>query len=182
MRVVELIYLISRGWDRDLVLWSFNREEAEAILCIPLSHRYTSDTLIWLAEKSGKYSVRTRYHVARRLSKEKDWVECSKGAVGGGVWKTLWKLKVPNKIKVFGWRACCNILPTRVNLSKKRIIEDNRCEACKIEPETGVHALWNCGVVQDIWAGCSTHLQKCRGGYEDMVQLMEDLISRLSIE
>ena len=123
-----------------------------------------------------------RSHVARRLSKEKDWVECSKGAVGGGVWKTLWKLKVPNKIKVFGWRACCNILPTRVNLSKKQIIEDNRCEACKIEPETSVHTLWNCGVVQDIWAGCSTHLQKCRGGYEDMVQLMEDLISRLSIE
>lgn len=182
MRVVELIYLISRGWDRDLVLRSFNREEAEAILCIPLSHRYTSDTLIWLAEKSGKYSVRTRYHVARRLSKEKDWVECSKGAVGRGVWKTLWKLKVPNKIKVFGWRAYCNILPTRVNLSKKRIIEDNRCEACKIEPETGVHALWNCGVVQDIWAGCSAHLQKCRGGYKDMVQLMEDLISRLPIE
>ena len=58
-----------------------------------------------------------------------------------------------NKIKIFGWRACCNILPTRVNLSKKWIIEDNRCVACKTELETGVHALWNCGLAQDIWVG-----------------------------
>ena len=74
------------------------------------------------------------------------------------MWKTLWKLKVPNKIKVFGWRACCNILPTRVNLLKKRIIEDNRCEGCKTEPEIEIHALWNCGVAQDIWAGCLARL------------------------
>ena len=91
------------------------------------------------------------------------------GAVGGRVWKVLWKLKVPNKIKVFGWRACCNILPTQVNLIRKRIIEDNRCEACKTEPETKVHALWNCGVAQDIWAGCSVRLQKCCGGQDDML-------------
>ena len=68
------------------------------------------------------------------------------GVMGGGVWKTLWKLKVPNKIKVFGWWACRSILPTWVNLSKKRIIAGNRCEACKMEPETEIHVLWNYGV------------------------------------
>ena len=94
------------------------------------------------------------------------------GAVGGRVWKVLWKLKVPNKIKVFGWRACCNILPTRVNLTRKQIIEDNKCEACKAELEIVVHALWNCGAAQDIWAGCSVRLQKCCGGQVDMLQLM----------
>lgn len=150
MKVAELIDPIYRWWDRDLILRSFNRGEVDAILRIPPNHRCTSDTVMWIAEKSGEYSVKPRYHVARRLSKEQDWVECSKGAVEGGVWKTLWKLKVPNKIKVFGWRARCNILPTRVNLSKKRIMEDNRCEVCKTEPKTGVHALWNCGMAQDI--------------------------------
>ena len=75
------------------------------------------------------------------MQKEANGAECSNGAVGGVVWKVLWKLKVPNKIKVFGWRACRNILPTRVNLVHKKIIQDNRCELCKFEVETGIHAL-----------------------------------------
>ena len=91
MKVVELMDLISRWWDRDLILRSFNREEDEVILRIPLSHRYTSDTLFWLAKKSREYSVRTGYHTTCRLAKEQDWVECSKGVMGGGVWRTLWK-------------------------------------------------------------------------------------------
>ena len=102
--------------------------------------------------------------------------------MGGGVWKTLWKLKVLNKIKVFGWLACRSILPTRVNLSRKQIIADNRCEACKTEPKTEIHALWNCGVAQDSWAGYSARLQKCHVGQDDMLQLWEELIVRLTIE
>ena len=51
---------------------------------------------------------------------------------------------------------------------------------CKFEAETGIHALWNCGVVRDVWAGCSVRLQKCAGEQGDMLQLMEFLIARLS--
>ena len=111
-----------------------------------------------------------------------DWAECSNGAVGGVVWKVLSKLKVPNKIKVFGWRACCNILPTRVNLVHKKIIQDNRCKVCKFEAETGIHALWNCGVARDVWAGCSIRLQKCTGEQGDILQLMELIIACLSTD
>lgn len=97
--------------------------------------------MLWIGEKSGEYSVRSGYREARKARMELDWTESSGGVAGGKVWKTLWKLKVPNKIKVFGWWACCSILPTRVNLSKKRIIANNRCEACKTEPESEIHAL-----------------------------------------
>lgn len=86
------------------------------------------------------------------------------------------------KSRFFGWQACCNILPTRANLTKKQIIKDNRFVVCKTEPETRVHALWNCGLAKDIWAGCCARLQKCRGGYEDLLQLMEDIIARLSTD
>lgn len=98
------------------------------------------------------------------------------------MWKTLWKLKVPNKIKVFGWRAYHNILPTHVNLAQKQIIQDNRCEACKTEPETVIHALWNCGMAQDVWAGCSALLQNCLVEQDDMLQLMDEVINRLPFD
>ena len=43
--------------------------------------------------------------------------ESSRGCAGKDVWPIIWKLRIPNKIKAFGWRACNEILPTRLNLS-----------------------------------------------------------------
>lgn len=34
-------------------------------------------------------------------------------------WKSLWKLKVHNKVKIFAWRACKDDLLRRLNLRKK---------------------------------------------------------------
>lgn len=77
------------------------------------------------------------------------------------MWSALWKMKVPSsKIKVFGWRACHDILPTRVNLAKRKIILDNECHCCKRVPENAVHAIWECGAAQDVWATSIGVLQK----------------------
>ena len=70
------------------------------------------------------------------------------------VWARIWKLHAPNKIKVFGWRACQNILPTCENLVRRRIIEDDICNICHRFPKIAIHALWECGVAQDMRAGC----------------------------
>ena len=96
---------------------SFHREDAEAICKIPLSHRHVPDSVLWLHNRKGVYSVKSKYHIARRVMQKEDWAESSRGPSGFQVWKKLWKLRVPNKIKVFGWRACHEILPTRVNLT-----------------------------------------------------------------
>ena len=100
--VADLIDPDIRWWDRKFIMQHFNREDGEAILRVPLSRRVIFDFIVWTFTKSGEYTVRFGYHVAWQLQKEADWVECSIGAVGGVVWKVLWKLKLPNKIKVFG--------------------------------------------------------------------------------
>ena len=66
----------------------------------------------------------------------------SLGVVFGSlVWAKLWKLQIPNKIKLFGWRACLDILPTRVNLARRKILEDDKCEVCLLAKESGYHVL-----------------------------------------
>ncbi|KAL5818508.1 hypothetical protein ACOSQ4_022350 [Xanthoceras sorbifolium] len=60
------------------------------------------------------------------------------------VWKHLWKLNDPNKIKVFAWRACKEILPTNLNLSKKGIPVSHLCSFCGLALESSDHALWGC--------------------------------------
>ena len=112
LMVANIIDPDTRWWNRGFIMQSFNREDAEAILRVPLSRRHIPDSLFWTSNKSGEYTMWSGYQVARQLQREAEWAECSKGVVGGIVWKTLWKLKVPNKIKVLGWWACRNILPT----------------------------------------------------------------------
>jgi hypothetical protein len=52
---------------------------------------------------------------------------------------------------MFSWRACHNILPTRSNLAKRKVVEDSLCPCCKREPKTTLHVLWNCPAAQDVW-------------------------------
>ena len=90
--------------------------------------------------------------MAKKIQGE-DRAESLGGSARKKVWTALWNLKIPNKIKVFGWRACNDILPTRVNLSRRRIIIDEKCPICIRELESTIHDIWECAAVQDIWAG-----------------------------
>ena len=50
--------------------------------------------------------MKSGYYVAQQVMRSENWAECSRGNDEQKVWKALWKMKVLNKIKIFGWRAC----------------------------------------------------------------------------
>ena len=64
-RVSYLINPISKFWDKGIIWSNFNRDNVEAICWIPLSHRHVTDSVMWLYKKSGNYSVKSGYHVAK---------------------------------------------------------------------------------------------------------------------
>lgn len=68
--VAELIDLDLNWWNRDFIMSRFQREDLEAICRTPLSHRHVSDSIIWLYNKDGLYSVKSRYQVATQMTKE----------------------------------------------------------------------------------------------------------------
>ena len=86
------------------------------------------------------------------------------------------------KIKIFRWRACNNILPTKCNLVKRKIIIDDKCHIYTREVESVTHALWGCATVQDVWAGSISKLQMGVSAFSDFMQLMEHLVVRLSTD
>ena len=108
--------------------------------------------------------------------------ECYMAVVGSSVWRKLWKLHIPNEIKVFVWRALHDILPTRENLVCRHIVEDSTYELYKRGYDSVLHILWECSVAQDVWVGCSRGLQKCAGGQKDFLQLVEELLNKLPLE
>lgn len=94
----------------------------------------------------------------------------------------LWKLWILNKIKLLGWRACHDIFPTCLNLTKSWILNDNGCPICTRVSESAIHALWDCATAQDIQVGGIKKLQKGCHGQFDMLHLMEYLMERLTME
>jgi ribonuclease HI len=97
-----------------------------------------------------------------------------------GVWKNLWALMVPNDVKLFAWRACHNILPTCVNLCRRKVLESNMCPCCQREPETTIHALWTCPTAQDVWGAKGSFFHKCNSNATSFKGLLEEMGSNLS--
>ena len=72
------------------------------------------------------------------------------------VWKEIWQMQAPLKIKNFLWRACRNALPTKQVLMRRKIIEDPMCEKCKQVVEDTLHALWSCSKLNVVWVDQGT--------------------------
>jgi hypothetical protein len=59
------------------------------------------------------------------------------------------------------WRACNDLLPTKSNLFRRKIVDSNLCPCCTSESETVFHALLKCLAAQDVWGGSLVSFQKC---------------------
>ncbi|KAL4619577.1 hypothetical protein ACB092_06G089900 [Castanea dentata] len=102
--VAELIDQDLHAMRFEFIMDMFEKEDVEAICRIQLSQRYVENTIIWLHHKKGE------------VLKGGNIAESSRTYAWRRVWTALWKFQIPNKIKL--------------NLSKRRIIEDAMCPIC----------------------------------------------------
>ena len=66
LAVSKLIDSKLHAWRSDMIMAMFHKEDAEAICRIPLSRRSIPDSIIWLHNKNGKFSVKSAYKLARQ--------------------------------------------------------------------------------------------------------------------
>jgi hypothetical protein len=83
------------------------------------------------------------------------------------LWKSLWKLKVPAKIKIFGWRALKGLLPCRAILANRHVGDAGGCPICQNGAEDIKHMIFTCDRAKQVW---------CSLGIEEKIQrlLMTD--------
>ncbi|KAK9998721.1 hypothetical protein SO802_018324 [Lithocarpus litseifolius] len=140
LQVGDLIDDRDWEWKRTMIEEIFAPRTCEEIHAIPLSREHTQDTLIWKENWKHEFSVKSAYHVVLRLSKQ-EVTEHSQAGVDRKLWKKVWKLNVPPKVRTFMWRACADILPTRDNLHRRRVDVDRNCEFFHQQPKTSAHLL-----------------------------------------
>lgn len=78
--------------------------------------------------------------------------ECSDTKQQQYLWKAIWKMRVPNKIKFFAWRLRKESLLTQQNLSKKNILTEGVCCFCKRILEDIPNAILHCQSIKKCWS------------------------------
>lgn len=68
-------------WMRDRLENIFLPFEVKIILNIPISYHLLEDSIIWMGNKKGLFSVKSLYYVARRILEKEDYGESSLGDV-----------------------------------------------------------------------------------------------------
>uniref|UniRef100_A0A2N9I4W7 Reverse transcriptase domain-containing protein n=1 Tax=Fagus sylvatica TaxID=28930 RepID=A0A2N9I4W7_FAGSY len=141
----------SKKWNVPLIDEIFEASEAAIIKSIPLSNRISSDVLIWSETRNGMYSVKSAYHLLMEAKQRNEASESSNTSRERDLWKGIWEASVPQKIKLFIWKACKGILPTKLNLFRKKVSNSFTCEFCDEEPESVEHVLVECQFAQEVW-------------------------------
>nr|POF14632.1 putative ribonuclease h protein [Quercus suber] len=143
----------------------------QRIKAIPLCRTPQEDCLVWPRNRDGNYSVKTGYQLLCEL-KSRETTSVSNGDDSRNFWRGIWSLRIPNKIKHFGWRACTESLPTLANLYRRKVVASPFCCSCDRACETTIHALWECDEVLGCWGHGFNNLRSQElgvGSFADLV-------------
>ncbi|KAF7837557.1 reverse transcriptase [Senna tora] len=151
-KVSTLMLPSGEGWDVSKVMSLFDSVIAEHILSIPLSRGGGRDFIVWSFNSNGIYSVKSGYWVALNASFHPGGAFSSFN-IDSSLWKWIWNLGIPPKVKNFLWRLCSNALPSLNNLSKRRIVLSPRCQICNQEEESIEHIFLMCPWTRPVWFG-----------------------------
>ena len=113
-KVCDLFYPNSKIWDSRLIQHIFYPWEAEKIMKIHVSEVSTEDTLVWPLSSDGNYSVKSAYRLL--ATKVTNGLPSLSSGDCSLLWKHIWKIHVPQRIKHFIWQAINDSLPTKKNL------------------------------------------------------------------
>ena len=72
-------------------------------------------------------------------------------SAGSNIWKKIWKLPGPPKIKQFVWRVAHNSLALKQNISRRGIRLDTRYPVCFHFDEDGGHCFLKCKAIRQCW-------------------------------
>ncbi|KAF7823513.1 reverse transcriptase [Senna tora] len=145
-------FIVDGGRDLEKLIHCVSGREVVEILKIPISGRGREDRFTWLKTRNGSYAVKSRYHVYKNRVKPSALLKpsCST-VVSRDLWKDIWGLKVPPKVKHFLWRLCNGALSSKENLFKRKCASDPICPICGLESETLEHLFMYCDAAKRSW-------------------------------
>jgi hypothetical protein len=136
MKAADLMDINGASWNWELIAGIFNEQDLEAISKLVLLNR-------------GNYTVKLAYRYAMETLVDNEEYRVP------GDWTRMWKMKIPQRIKVqrikvFLWRALRGVLPTRMRLQDKGVPCTHSCPFCETNYEDW-HIFIVCEEAKKVW-------------------------------
>lgn len=147
----------------------FRTEDIKIIQKIPLPTQQSEDEVMWHFDKKREYSIKIGYQLALKINCPE---APSSSNYSSKNWNALLSLDLPEKIKIFMWRAALNILPTAENLWKRKIIKESICQRCRRGVETISHALLECKASKKIWSHAPITVRSNQAPVQDILTML----------
>ena len=149
--------LTQKNWNRLLLQQLFQPWEVTAIMKIPVPQEGGVDKWAWHHSKNGEFTVRSAYYVAMNAKFEE--AVASSSSTHGTIWNKLWHSKIPEKLKLFEWRAMHNGIAVKESMKVRGLGNDMQCPVCGEAEETIMHTLVMCDAAKEIWRLSPLRLQ-----------------------
>ncbi|KAL9672015.1 hypothetical protein QQ045_009589 [Rhodiola kirilowii] len=157
-KVGESGFWVDGGWQwnlrfrRNLYQWEemLRSELLEGLRHLQLKEE-EDDRVVWAFTSDGRFSSNSLLKAATSIKcKKKGWEALP---------SQLWLGIAPPKVEMLIWRIFIDSLPSKVLLSKRRVLlreEDLFCVLCGGEVETSDHLLIHCEWSWRLWTDCLT--------------------------
>lgn len=111
--------------------------------------------------------MKSAYHVLEDVVEQRKQTQQGETSrLGAGVskddlWKKIWRLKCPPRIKQFIWQVAYNSLAFKLNIKRRHIDLDTRCPVCWRLDEDGGHCFLKCKIVRQCWREVQLEEVRC---------------------
>ncbi|XP_031099664.1 uncharacterized protein LOC116003863 [Ipomoea triloba] len=141
-RLVASYWSADRGWRWESLNNLLPEEILSKLAAYVLHEEQNLDDIVgWKLEASGCFSVSSAYDIATR----------DEGPPEVAKWNSIWKLKVPNRIRTFMWLVKHNKIMTNENRVKRGMTESDSCWFCTGVKENTEHVLRLCPLAEPVW-------------------------------
>ncbi|KAJ9189041.1 hypothetical protein P3X46_000382 [Hevea brasiliensis] len=140
------------SWKWELVNSLFNECDKGLIAQIPMLSRRQEDGWQWVHKRKGLYSVKSAYQFLTRHLHGHEQVFVVE------LWRKLWSLKIPPKVRNLVLHICNHCIPTKLELQPRQIDIELVCALCRAEAESLEHVFLFCPFARDLWASCISTL------------------------
>ncbi|XP_013617184.1 PREDICTED: uncharacterized protein LOC106323642 [Brassica oleracea var. oleracea] len=141
LRVKDLLQSDGSDWDLEQIRTHLPHHEAQIRRLFPSCSM--EDERCWLFEKSGNYTTKSGYMLAKlNVSNPKDSFN----------WKqSVWNVKCSPKTRHFLWKLKTNALAVGETLLRRGITTDGKCKRCG-EMKSTFHVMFSCPTAKKVWS------------------------------
>lgn len=112
LTIADLLVEGTGRWTVNLVRQTFTDEDAELILKLK-PHRSRKDSFKWGYAANGCYSSQSGKKLLDLLKERQQPLHVGLPPIEKNLWKAIWKIRAPPKLKHFLWRVLAGAVPVR---------------------------------------------------------------------